>query len=166
MSDDASSKRGRGRPRRAGADEEILTVAMAMLREKGYRDLTVDAVAERSGVAKTTIYRRWPSKGALVAAALAPAVESAPPPESGSVAGDVTHILLEALTILRLGGDLRSDPELGEVMRTAIAPHREHILTVLSRASLRAEATLVTDLLIGALLFGRTEVEEMVRVVL
>jgi AcrR family transcriptional regulator len=161
-----ASKRGRGRPRRSGADEEILTVTMAMLGEKGYRELTVDAVAERSGVAKTTIYRRWPSKGALVAAALAPAVESAPPPKGNSIAGDVTHILQHALTILRLGGDLRSDPELCEVMRTAIEPHRERILTLLSHASLRAEASLVTDLLIGALLFGRTEIEEMVRVVL
>ncbi len=166
MSDDASSKRGRGRPRRAGADEEILTVAMTMLLEKGYRELTVDAVAERSGVAKTTIYRRWPSKGALVAAALAPAVEGAPPPKGGDVAGDLKHILSDAVTILRLGGDVRSDPELCEVMRTAIAPHREQILTVLSRASLRADASLVTDLLIGALMLGRMEVEEMVRVVL
>lgn len=163
---DESSKRGRGRPRRAGADEEILTVAMAMLREKGYRELTIDAIAEQSGVAKTTIYRRWPSKGALVAAALAPAVENASPPNSGSLAGDLTHILHNAVAILRLGGDLRSDPELCDVMRTVIAPYREHLLSVLSRASLRGEATVVADLLIGALLLGRTEVEEMVRVVL
>ena len=44
-----------------------------MLREGGYGALTVDAVAERAGVAKTTLYRRWPSKSTLVAAALAPA---------------------------------------------------------------------------------------------
>ncbi len=74
----------RGRPRRAGADEEILTVALELLREKGYRDLNVDEVAERAGVAKTTVYRRWPTKGALVAAAIADGVvraSGAPPPE-------------------------------------------------------------------------------------
>lgn len=65
-------KRGRGRPRREGADEEILAVTLEMLREAGYGALTVDAVAERAGVAKTTLYRRWPSKSTLVAAAIAP----------------------------------------------------------------------------------------------
>lgn len=69
-------KRGRGRPRREGADEEILAVALEMLREKGYRDLTVDAVAERASVAKTTIYRRWPTKGALIAAAIEPIADA------------------------------------------------------------------------------------------
>ena len=67
-----TEKRGRGRPRREGADEEILAVTLEMLREIGYGALTVDAVAERAGVAKTTLYRRWPSKSALVAAAIAP----------------------------------------------------------------------------------------------
>lgn len=68
--------RGRGRPRREGADEEILGVALEMLRKKGYRELTVDAVAERAGVAKTTIYRRWPTKGSLIAAAIAPIAQT------------------------------------------------------------------------------------------
>ena len=58
----SSAKRGRGRPRREGADEEILAVARAVLGERGYRDLSVDEIAERAGVAKTTVYRRWPSK--------------------------------------------------------------------------------------------------------
>jgi Bacterial regulatory proteins, tetR family len=70
-------KRGRGRPRRAGADDEILAVTLAMLKEGGYGALTVDAVAERSGVAKTTLYRRWPSKSALVAAAIGPSAAKA-----------------------------------------------------------------------------------------
>ena len=65
-------KRSRGRPRREGTDEEILSVARKLLAERGYRELTVDAVAERAGVAKTTVYRRWPSKGALVGAAIVP----------------------------------------------------------------------------------------------
>lgn len=68
-----TEKRGRGRPRREGADEEILGVARALLAERGYRDLTVDEIAERAGVAKTTIYRRWPSKGALMSALIPPA---------------------------------------------------------------------------------------------
>ena len=51
----SSEKRGRGRPRREGADEEILAAVRSTLDERGYRDLSVDVVAGRAGVAKTTI---------------------------------------------------------------------------------------------------------------
>src|SRR3954470_21262148 len=62
-----SSPRGRGRPRRAEADAEILDAALAMLRAGGYRELSLDQVARRAGTAKSSIYRRWPSKAALAA---------------------------------------------------------------------------------------------------
>ena len=70
----SEAPRRRGRPRREGADEEILSIARVALREKDYRDFTVDEVAARAGVAKTTVYRRWPSKAALAAAVVAPLV--------------------------------------------------------------------------------------------
>ncbi|MEA2235966.1 MAG: hypothetical protein QOC81_690 [Thermoanaerobaculia bacterium] len=60
-------KKTRGRPRRAEADEEILEAALALLREGGYRALSLDEVARRAGTAKSSIYRRWPSKAALAA---------------------------------------------------------------------------------------------------
>jgi AcrR family transcriptional regulator len=159
-------KRGRGRPRRAGADEEILSVALAMLREKGYHDLTVDAVAETAGVAKTTIYRRWPSKGALVAAALAPAKPLREPSvDGGSIEADVSAILRDVVDLLRLGGNVQSDPELYDVLRTAIAPDRAHIADIVGR-SVQGDSTLVADLLIAPLLLGRTEVDAIVNTVL
>jgi AcrR family transcriptional regulator len=63
-------KRGRGRPRREGADEEILRATRELLERFGYAAFTTDLVADRTGIAKTTIYRRWPTRGALVAAAI------------------------------------------------------------------------------------------------
>jgi AcrR family transcriptional regulator len=57
----------RGRPRRAEADNDILEAALAMLRAGGYRELSLDEVARRAGTAKSSIYRRWPSKAALAA---------------------------------------------------------------------------------------------------
>lgn len=90
---DTPPKRGRGRPRREGADDEILAVALNMLRDEGYGALTIDGVAERAGVAKTTVYRRWPSKGALVAAAVAPL---------HAAANDADGILEETASLLRL----------------------------------------------------------------
>jgi AcrR family transcriptional regulator len=92
---DGPPKRGRGRPRREGIDDELLALALTVLRERGYRDFTVDAVAQRSGIAKTSIYRRWPTKGALVAAAIAPRVTM---PET-----DDPCALLEAMRALFAG---------------------------------------------------------------
>lgn len=65
-----TEKRGRGRPRREGADEEILRATRELLEQFGYAAFTVDLVSDRTGIAKTTIYRRWPTRGALVAAAI------------------------------------------------------------------------------------------------
>src|SRR5258705_67590 len=74
--------RGRGRPRRAEADAEILDAALAMLRDGGYRELSLDEVARRAGTAKSSIYRRWPSKAALVAEIVRREI---PPPADASV---------------------------------------------------------------------------------
>ncbi|HEX2832025.1 MAG TPA: helix-turn-helix domain-containing protein [Thermoanaerobaculia bacterium] len=106
----SDAKRGRGRPRRAGADEAILTTALEMLRAIGFQELTVDAIAERTGIAKTTIYRRWPSKGALVAAAIAPLAE--PRADEDILAG--TAALLEVLG--------EPDGEIVEVLRALLTP--------------------------------------------
>ena len=107
---DTPPKRGRGRPRREGADDEILAVALAMLREEGYRAITVDGVAERAGVAKTTVYRRWPSKGALLAAAIAPLVTD-----------ENVEEMLQLVTPV--------DGEALEVIRTILAPRRDDART-------------------------------------
>ena len=57
-----------GRPRDEAARAAILRSANAILEEKGIGGFTIEAVAARAGVAKTTIYRWWPSKGALAMA--------------------------------------------------------------------------------------------------
>ena len=125
-------KKGRGRPRREGADEEILAVTLELLREKGYRELTVDAVAERAGVAKTTVYRRWPSKGDLVAAAIAPL---ALPEDAASLLRETARLLdgVDDVAVIRaivqprrrklatvVGDAARADEELGAVVLRAI----------------------------------------------
>jgi AcrR family transcriptional regulator len=127
-------KRGRGRPRREGADAEILAATLDLLRERGYRDFTVDAVAERTGVAKTTIYRRWPAKGALAAAAVGPLV--ALPAD-----GDATA-LLEAMRS-RLAG------EWGATIAGLVADGHDVLGREAFRRVIGDEVTI--DLLMGAL---------------
>src|SRR4028118_838411 len=57
----------RGRPRDPTPDARIPDQVLALLASHGYARLTLDELASRSGVAKTTILRRWPSKGAVAA---------------------------------------------------------------------------------------------------
>ena len=58
----------RGRPRDPEAESRILAAAATEIQARGYDGLSVERVAERAGVAKTTLYRRWPSKAELVVA--------------------------------------------------------------------------------------------------
>jgi AcrR family transcriptional regulator len=104
-----------------------------LLAERGYRELTVDLVAERAGVAKTTVYRRWPSKGALISALIPPAGSYA---NANAVLRDVQTLLApladaddaEVLGVIRavlrsrrgalvelLGDETRADELLGAV---------------------------------------------------
>ena len=62
--------RGPGRPRDPQADRAILKATIELLAEDGFGGLSIEAVAARAGVGKTTVYRRWPSKVPLVVDAL------------------------------------------------------------------------------------------------
>src|SRR5580658_9329756 len=55
----------RGRPRSQEADRAILTATAELLADRGLSAMSIEEVAARAGVGKTTIYRRWPSKGLL-----------------------------------------------------------------------------------------------------
>ena len=73
-----------------------LNATLELLGERGYAELTVEAVAERSGVHKTTLYRRWESAEGLVAAALLMGTEQEwTAPDTGSLEGDLRGINLE-----------------------------------------------------------------------
>ena len=58
----------RGRPRDTQVDEVVLGAGAALFRDGGISAVTVSAIVARTGVARTTIYRRWPSRDALVVA--------------------------------------------------------------------------------------------------
>jgi len=72
-------KPGPGRPRRMATEHAILKATREMLARAGVHGLTVEGVAARSGVAKTTIYRRWRSKEDLALAALLEVIRAEPP---------------------------------------------------------------------------------------
>lgn len=71
----------------------ILEAAFELLTEVGYGGLAVDEVASRAGVHKTTVYRRWPTKPELVAAAVGVQSEqNIPIPDTGTLSGDLVAL--------------------------------------------------------------------------
>jgi TetR/AcrR family transcriptional regulator, mexJK operon transcriptional repressor len=72
----------RGRPRDAAKDEAILEAAGELFMEHGYETVSLDAVAQRAGVSKATIYARYADKDALFAAVLRQECERAVSPDS------------------------------------------------------------------------------------
>jgi AcrR family transcriptional regulator len=112
--DGAAARPARGRPRSPDADRAILDAAAAILGERGFAGLTASAVIARSGVARATVYRRYPTRDALLMAASS-AVKGRPPyPLSGEVLED-----------LRRGGrrarEVFAEPAFRRVMPTFIA---------------------------------------------
>lgn len=73
-----AERRPPGRPRSADADRAITQATLELLTESGVASLAIEQVAARAGVAKATIYRRWPNKEALILDALAETVDNDP----------------------------------------------------------------------------------------
>jgi len=84
-------RRPGGRSARVRAD--VLAATTEILTESGYDGLSVDAVAARAGVHKTTVYRRWPTKAELIADALSERSEQhVPVPDTGTLTGDLSAL--------------------------------------------------------------------------
>ena len=81
----------RGRPRDAAVDQRVLDVAWDLLLTGGYAGLNVDEVAERAAVAKTTLYRRWPTKDHLAIAVVTRMIPFVPVPDTGDLCRDLTQ---------------------------------------------------------------------------
>jgi AcrR family transcriptional regulator len=97
-----SLKRDTPQRRRGEALETaLLDAAWAELAERGYDELTMDAVATRAGTSRAVLYRRWPGKSELVMAALVHQAKVDPVvvPDTGSLGGDVRALMREANSV-------------------------------------------------------------------
>jgi AcrR family transcriptional regulator len=120
--------RSPGRPRSERAHRAILQAANDLLESEGFAALTVEAIAERAGVSKATIYRWWPNRAAVVMDGFLSIVSSAVPfPHTGHAREDIRiHMrrLAEAFsgkigrTVAALIAEGQSDPELAEALRS------------------------------------------------
>src|SRR4051812_14654876 len=160
-----SSPSGRGRPRDGALDERILEQVVALLGSRGYAGLTLDELAVRSGVAKTTILRRWPSKAAVAAAGVERlALQSVNVPNSGTLQGDLHALLHGAVDtfvrgrgqfVPRLLREAGHHPEITDLLHAVLHTRRQGYRRVLARATARGELApsvdqeLMIDMLIG-----------------
>jgi AcrR family transcriptional regulator len=130
----------RGRPRRQSTDDQIIDAALALVREGGPQKVTVESVAARSSVARTTIYRRYRDRDELLKTALHRIADQAVPPEHLSVRDKVRWVLTRVRVILEEGlgrGGVAavladSHPQFTEAFRSTLAQHLEPLKTAIA----------------------------------
>jgi AcrR family transcriptional regulator len=164
----APSAPGRGRPRHPDTDRAILGATFRLLVAGGYGNLTIEAVAAAAGVAKTTIYRRYPTKRDLVVAALQVEVPFPGPPGDTdirsalkAVVEQLIHGMIDSGAVRILGSLLVEDPRepgLLDVFRARLLePRRALVLDLLARGVERGEVRpdvdplIVTEMMAGAI---------------
>lgn len=143
---------------------KIHDAALAILRSAGPSAVTVEAVAAASGVAKTTIYRRYRDRAEMLEAALASVVSAGPIPADADGEQRLRWIIDRSLTAvaesLGVGGFAGlltdADPQFTDIMRNLLVEHRSYLVDALTegeqlglfRSGLDAET--VVDLIVGA----------------
>ncbi len=145
-----------GRPRSSDADAAILTATRALLAERGWDGMTLGDVAARAGVAKTTLYRRWPGKAELVVDAMAQLFDALRPVDAGSARADaeatirdLTALLARPETqsaFLALAAHAARHPALREAVREKIIDRQRRLVHAgVCRAAERGDASPIAD---------------------
>ena len=162
-------KRKAGRPRSARSHQAILQATIELLTEEGFEAMSIEAIAARAGVGKTTIYRRWASKTDLVIDALDTLRAEVPLVDTGDLRSDLIAVLqsgwqqspsyLETLA-LKMVGELKTNPEIfSTFVARMVVPRSQMFSGMIERAKARGEIRLdippefVVDLIAGPILF-------------
>jgi AcrR family transcriptional regulator len=168
--DGAAQAPPRGRPRSEKAHKAILDAAAELLLARGLSAVSMDAVAERAGVSKATIYRWWPTKETLALDALFTdwATVRPHPRDTGSLRGDLLSLLRPwarlassqpyGRVIAALLAEVQTDPAFAaEYRNRVVEPRRDQARAIFRRAIERAEISpdtkieVALDLLYGPL---------------
>ena len=155
----AQTEVGNQRPggRSARVRSAVIAATLAELADRGYSGLTLDGVAARAAVHKTTVYRRWRSKEALVLdAMLEQASQTVAVPDTGSLRGDLLDLARRSVVIQTspageavvrtVAGEAPGNPEMAVASRRFWAERLELDQTILRRARDRGEIAPSTEL--------------------
>jgi len=158
VSEPAGTTRRPGRPRSERARRAILQAAADLLLDAGTARVSMDAVAERAGVSKATIYRWWPSKEMLAVDALLEwAAAGRPARDTGSLRGDLLALVQPWVREIRrrpfgrviaaLITEAHSDPKFAQVYRARFVEQRRvPMRAAFERAIARGEVGADLDL--------------------
>ncbi|CAM4508015.1 TetR/AcrR family transcriptional regulator [Nocardia ninae] len=146
-----------GRRRNDAARRAILDAAVDLLSRSSGTAVTTAEIALAAGVSKQTIYRWWPSKGAVLLEAMAEwARSSAPDPDTGNLRADLARFITATFTnaatpaaaaLLRaVVAEAQTDPETTELLADFARDRRAILRAILDRAHARRELTADTDL--------------------
>lgn len=157
--------------RRARSEQKILDATRELLGEEGFGSLTVEGVAARAGVAKTTIYRRYRSRNDLALAVLLDMVgDVSTRPYVEDAGTELTKLVDRTVELMStsvmgrimkgLVSEVAADPELAQVYRERVVTHRLADVSALvehgiARGELRTDLDpeMVTDLLLGPIYY-------------
>jgi AcrR family transcriptional regulator len=152
MSSVENASRPGGRTARVRAD--VLAAVEAELAEHGYDGLTIDRVAARSGVHRTTVYRRWRTVDGLLVDLLASGADDTwTPADTGSLAGDLIELnreirsaltVLPSVTVAVIAASFRT-PDAADALRHFWADRYERSAVIVTRAVDRGEIPADTD---------------------
>lgn len=151
-------------PRSVRARESVLAAATDLMTEVGLAGMTVEAIALRSGVAKTTIYRHWPEPSRLVIDAIERLAEPCAEPDTGTLRGDLEVIvqgLARTLTRSPLSKAMASlvdaaerDAEVARLQRAWVRQRRSATTRALERARARGEIDGAVDAEVAVAMFA------------
>lgn len=147
---------GPGAARRARTDEALTDAVNDLLRSHGYAGLTIERAAATSGVAKTSIYRRWASKAEMVFDLAIHRADQAPSIDTGTLASDIRTLAERAVTLVArepgravlpgLLADMARDSALADRLREDfVDAARDDVVAILDRAAARGELTETRD---------------------
>src|SRR5277367_48351 len=125
------NKRAPGRPRSEEARSAILRSTLQLLGKNGFSALTIEDVSAHAGVGKTTVYRWWPSKAALIADAFASSTtQKLHFPDTGSLRSDMSQQMRQLVKVFRSrrGRIVSAILAAGQSDREVIAAFRERFL--------------------------------------
>jgi AcrR family transcriptional regulator len=166
--------RGAGRPRSVESHQAILEATLELMAKDGIQGTSIEAIAARAGVGKTTIYRRWSSKEDLMVDALSEVHMQLKLVDTGNLRADLTALLKEMLQHLeqetshplmgelmfRVLGEAKTHPEFFQVLHDRVyAPRLQQMDRFIRQAQARGElrqdldAIFVASLIVGPLLY-------------
>src|SRR3954452_10747157 len=171
--DERPPSQARGRPRDTAADARVLRACVDLLTEVGAEATTMAAVIERSGVARATVYRRWPNREALLIAAVSELQGRGPVALTGDLETDIARSADQARQILGEDrfrsilpllarcpagreGRARRRPREGSATFHRVAPNLQRLARVYDELArnfglrVDVDGDLVSDIVIGA----------------